>query len=120
MKFSRKEILELLKAWVAISIAFTILETGIVDLAKFGLVLGIMLFTVGIGFIFHELAHKFVAQRFHCWAEFRASNFWLILAIVLSFFGFIFAAPGYVAHTRVDERKNGIISNINHDFGGFY
>ena len=67
--------------------------------------------TVGIGFIFHELAHKIVAQRFGCFAEFRAFNGMLMLAVILSFLGFIFAAPGAVMIAGpVGRRRNGKIA----------
>jgi Zn-dependent protease len=64
------------------------------------------------GFFLHEMAHKFVAQRYGCWAEFRYSQQGLMIALVLSAVaGFLFAAPGavYIAG-RIDQRQNGIIS----------
>ena len=63
-------------------------------------------------FFLHEMAHKFVAQRYGCWAEFRYSQQGLMIALVLSALaGFLFAAPGavYIAG-RIDERQKGIIS----------
>ena len=54
---------------------------------------------------------KLVAQRFGCFAEFRAFNHMLMLALVMSFFGFIFAAPGAVMIAGpVGRRRNGMIS----------
>lgn len=112
MKFSQIELKELLKAWVAISLAFAILlNRGV----KFNLIfLLVFLFsglTVGIGFLFHELAHKFMAQRYHCWAEFRANTNMLFLAVIMSFFGFIIAAPGAVfIRGHVNHEQNGKIS----------
>jgi Zn-dependent protease len=64
------------------------------------------------GFFLHEMAHKFVAQRYGCWAEFRYSQQGLFIALILSAIaGFLFAAPGavYIAG-RIDKRQNGIIS----------
>jgi Zn-dependent protease len=46
------------------------------------------------GFVAHEMAHKVVAQRLGFWAEFRMSPYGLIMAVVTSMLGFIFAAPG--------------------------
>src|SRR3989338_6112404 len=67
--------------------------------------------TVGTGFLLHELGHKFVAQKYGCFAEFRAFNQFLILAIIMSFFGFVFAAPGAVMiNGPVGVRRNGKIS----------
>ena len=63
-------------------------------------------------FFLHEMAHKFVAQHYGCWAEFRYSQQGLLIAIVLAAIaGFLFAAPGavYIAG-RIDKRQNGIIS----------
>ena len=53
-------------------------------------------FGVGTGFLLHELAHKFIAQRYGYWAEYRANRNGLILIIVMSLMGFILAAPGAV------------------------
>jgi Zn-dependent protease len=56
---------------------------------------GISLLTVGIGFILHEMAHKFTAIRYGYWAEFRKDNSMLLVAVALaSLVGFVFAAPG--------------------------
>jgi Zn-dependent protease len=50
---------------------------------------------VGTGFMLHELAHKFVAQRYGYWAEYKASPMGLIFTVVMAaMFGFVFAAPG--------------------------
>lgn len=111
MKFSRVEIEHLLRAWVLVSLAFAILITGFSLTATFAVAMLFSAITAGIGFLGHELMHKYVAQRYGCWAEFRANDFMLGLMVVLSFFGFIFAAPGgvFIAN-HVTLRKNGIIS----------
>lgn len=55
--------------------------------------------------------HKYVAQGYDLWAEFRADYKMLWLAVFFSFFGFIFAAPGAVyIHGRITEERNGKIS----------
>ena len=52
---------------------------------------------VGTGFLLHELAHKFVAQRYGYWAEYKASPMGLVLTVVMALFiGIVFAAPGAV------------------------
>jgi Zn-dependent protease len=67
--------------------------------------------TVGTGFLLHELGHKIVAQRYGCFAEFRSFDQMLLLAILMSFFGFVLAAPGAVMiHGPVGVRRNGKIS----------
>ena len=106
---SMTEIIDLTKSWVAIAIAFAILQHGL----KTGFV-SAMIFsaiTVGIAFICHELAHKIAAQQYGCFAEFRSFDTMLILAILMSFVGFIFFAPGAVMISGpVGKRRNGIIA----------
>lgn len=111
MRFSRIEIEHLLRAWILVSLAFAILFAGFSLDARFAVAFVSAAITAGIGFIGHELMHKYVAQRYGCWAEFRANDFMLGLMVLLSFFGFIFAAPGGVLiANHVTPRKNGIIS----------
>ena len=111
MKFSPTEIRDLLRAWLLLSIAFAILFTGFSLDARFFTAVLISASTAGIGFLLHELAHKYVAQHYGCHAEFHAFDRMLWLAILLSFFGFIFAAPGAVfIRGRVTPQKNGHIS----------
>lgn len=116
-RFSREEIKHLLMAWFAISLAFGILN---VRGGNFGFAYPIFLvlsfvvsaITVGIGFLLHELAHKYVAQKYGCWAEFRADQNMLIFAVLMAAFaGFLFAAPGAVfIHGYVTIERNGKIS----------
>ena len=111
MRFSRIEIKDLLKAWFMVTLAFTILFLDSFSFEKAFFLFLVSLFTVGIGFLLHEMMHKFFATRYGCWAEFRADSRMLWLMVVMSFFGFIFAAPGGVyIRGRVDVRKNCIIS----------
>jgi len=106
---SEVEIKDLIKAWLAISIAFAIVMRSLN--LNFYSSFVIAALTVGVGFLLHELGHKFVAQRYGCFAEFRAFDKFLILAIIMSFFGFVFAAPGAVMITGpVGVRRNGKIS----------
>lgn len=112
---SKTELIDIAKAWLAISLAFTIAFAGLHFtsnfLAQFLTPLLISMLTVGIGFLLHEMAHKFAAQRYGCVAEFRAFNEMLFLAIAMSFLGFVFAAPGAVMISGMITRKeNGIIS----------
>lgn len=108
---SEIEIKDLIKAWVAISIAFAIVMRGSFLNLNFYSSFIIASLTVGVGFLLHELGHKFVAQRYGCFAEFRAFDKFLILAIIMSFFGFVIAAPGAVMiNGPVGIRRNGKIS----------
>ena len=115
MRFSKIEIKELAKAWIFISLAFTILFSG--GLAGLSLSSSFLIFfllsglTVGLAFLFHELMHKSVAQKYGFRAEFRAFDKMLWLSLIMSFFGFIIAAPGAVViEGRMDKDKNGKIS----------
>jgi Zn-dependent protease len=109
---SKTEVMHLLRAWIAISLAFSILFGGLASVQNFIVTFLIAGFTVGLGFLFHELAHKVLAQRYGCFAEFRAFDSMLILAILMSFLGFIIAAPGAVMISgRVSKKANGLISS---------
>jgi len=108
---SRTELRDLLKAWVVLSLAFAIAMYGLSISIEFLTIVFLSALTVGVGFLFHELAHKIVAQHYGCDAEFRAFNNMLILAMVMSIFGFVFAAPGAVMISGpVGIRRNGTIS----------
>jgi Zn-dependent protease len=108
---SQIELVDLLKAWIAISIAFGIVIGGLRFDVGFFWSLLLAAVTVGIGFLFHEMAHKFMAQHYGCAAEFRANDQMLLMAIVISFLGFVFAAPGAVMIAgHITKRENGIIS----------
>ncbi|MEK6807614.1 MAG: site-2 protease family protein [Nanoarchaeota archaeon] len=68
------------------------------------------LIAVGFAFVLHELAHKFVAQRYGFWAEFRMWPAGLFFAVMMAFIfkgGFVFAAPGATMIAPVTETKNG-------------
>ncbi len=107
---SETEIRDLIKAWIAISIAFAIVMKGLLELNFYERFI-IAAITVGTGFLLHELGHKVVAQRYGCFAEFRSFDQMLLLAVIMSFFGFVFAAPGAVMISGpVGIRRNGKIS----------
>ncbi len=92
---SRIELIDITKAWFVLSLAFAFVFSGISLLnGKIGnlfsldfLVLFLIsVFTAGLGFLLHELAHKFVAQKYGCVAEFRAFDNMLYLALGLAAF----------------------------------
>ena len=108
---SEAEIKDFIKAWIAISAAFAILLSKPVFSPDFYAKFVIASLTVGTGFLLHELGHKIVAQRYKCFAEFRSFDNMLLLALIMSFFGFVFAAPGAVMISgRINRQKNGKIS----------
>ena len=121
IRTSRTEIVDILKAWMALSFAFTFIYAGASVLGgdinkifslNFASIFVVSLFTAGFGFLLHELSHKFMAQHYGCAAEFRAWDQLLYLAVALAvFIGFIFAAPGAVMISGMVTRKeNGVIS----------
>jgi Zn-dependent protease len=98
-RISRQERLDLFIAWGAISLAFAIIfirDAGTrVDPFTALIFIGISLMTVGIGFVAHEMAHKFTAMKYGYWAEFRKDNTMLVVAVALAaLVGVVFAAPG--------------------------
>jgi len=107
---SDKELKDIAKAWFAISLAFGIVLGRLTW--KFFPAFIISAVAVGLGFLLHELSHKYFAQKFGYKAEFRSFDEMLFLAVIMSFFGFVLAAPGAVMiFSRViNINKNGIIS----------
>lgn len=62
-------------------------------------------------FVLHELGHKFTAQHFGYWSEFRASFVGLAMALGFAFaFGIPAAAPGATWHNAHSKRDQGKIS----------
>ena len=111
MKTSARELKDITKAWLAISVAFSILLTKELFSLEFAINFLISGLTVGLGFLLHEMGHKIMAQKYGCFAEFRSFDIMLVFAVVMSFFGFIFAAPGAVMISgRVSLERNGRIS----------
>lgn len=115
VKISKIEMIDLFKAWAAISIAFGIILTkvygGEATTTNFLLYLSLSAFTVGTAFVLHEMGHKITAQRYGLRAEFRSFDFMLLLAIAMSFLGFVIAAPGAVMITgKVAKDKYGRIA----------
>ena len=65
------------------------------------------------GFLLHELAHKWMAQQYGCWAEYRGNKNGLYFALMMSVFGFLLAAPGAVMVSgNITSRQNGIIAAV--------
>ena len=98
---------------LALALAFTIAYgRGSFGTPAFAQLFFVVLITVGSGFILHEMAHKFVAQRYGARAAYQAWPLGLLLAITTSIFGFIFAAPGavYIYAPYLRKKENGIIS----------
>ena len=110
-RFTKKEIRDLIISFIVIALGFTILYSN-GDYSHIGIVFPVVMIGVGVGFIFHELGHKFVAMHYGYYAEYELWPTGLIIALVSSFFGFIFAAPGAVViySQGMEEKTNGLIS----------
>jgi Zn-dependent protease len=57
-----------------------------------------------MGFILHELAHKYVAQRYGLWAEFRVNTMGVILTAISIVSPLKFIAPGAVVISGFADR----------------
>jgi Zn-dependent protease len=112
IKFSREEIKQLALAIGALTLAFTIvLADPFGSISDFILVLGMSFGAIATGFFLHEMGHKYLAQRYGCWAEFRAWTWGLLIAIMSAIVGFLFAAPGAVyIRGHITKEQNGKIS----------
>lgn len=107
---SKKELTDLTKAWFAISLAFAIVLGGLSGGIVYSFLIAAL--TVGVGFIFHELAHKAAAMHFGGRAEFRSFDGMLILAVLISLLGIVIAAPGAVMiRGQHNKTQTGIISS---------
>jgi len=118
-----KELKDLVISALVLALAFGIaLSGGYSAFSEPRLLLLVFLMSiiaVSLGFVLHELGHRFVARRLGCYAEYTMWPTGLILAVIVSFFGFVFAAPGAVViYPRSDawgratltKRKAGLIS----------
>lgn len=113
----KREWRDLAIGWLAVALAFAIMYVHNlgwrVEPAVFLLFFGIALATVGIGFILHELAHKFTAIRYGYWAEFHKDSLMLLAAVLLAaLVGVVFAAPGatVIYGAALTRREEGVIS----------
>ena len=110
-KFTMSEVRDLIIAFIFISLSFAIANSGR-DINNILSILPLIMVGVGAGFIFHELGHKFVSMKYGYWAEFKLWPQGLLFALVTSFFGFVFAAPGavYTYANYMTDEINGKIS----------
>jgi Zn-dependent protease len=117
-RITRRERFDLFIAWLGITIAFTLAIVlssfdGKIDPVKFLAIFGISCLTVGIGFVLHEMAHKFTAMKYGYYAEFRKDNVMLLMSVVLAaLVHIVFAAPGatVIYGGSLSKEQNGKIS----------
>jgi Zn-dependent protease len=123
MKFSKIEIRDLAICWLVLGFCFSLqylipsrnklYSESLIQFAEYFV---IALIGIGVGFVFHEMAHKGVAQKFGYQAEFHMWRLGLIIAMaaaILSFGRFLFFAPGAVytrAYKYPDPKEEGLIS----------
>ncbi|MFQ5910195.1 MAG: site-2 protease family protein [Thermoplasmata archaeon] len=115
LKFSAIELQQITISILVLALAFTILFSDplsrTTSLDYFARIFAISLAAVVTGFLFHELAHKVLAQKYGCWAEYRMSPFGLLFALMTAMFGFVFAAPGAVHISgHITKEQSGKIS----------
>ena len=113
-KFSKKELIHLAVSTVALSFAFALVLYRDEIYPGFNFrpeYFFYSLIIVGFAFILHEeLGHKLVAQKYGCWAEYRAWPTGLFFAVALALMskgGFVFAAPGAVMISNIKESELG-------------
>ena len=100
--FSEKEISDLTTATLAFTVALGFMFSGTLIGAlqnPSAFIVGALrsLLTLAPAFILHEIAHKIMAKRYGCWAEFRADPSGLRFGVILSAItGWVFMAPGAV------------------------
>lgn len=102
-EFSRQEIKQLLIAITVLTIAFSFplsqssLLFGTVSFSAIAGALPISLLSLLTAFICHELSHKFMAQRYKLWSEFRMFPAGLLISLLIALStGTVLAAPGAV------------------------
>ena len=82
-KFTSNEVRDLIISFFVISLSFSILYTGR-DFSAMYFILPIVMVGVGLGFILHELGHKFSAMHFGYWSEYQLWPVGLIIALASS------------------------------------
>ncbi|MEG3225308.1 MAG: site-2 protease family protein [Methanobacteriales archaeon Met13] len=111
VKFTAHEVRDIIISMLVIAGAFAYIFSGR-NINIFFYLIPITLVSVGLGFVIHELSHKFVAVHYGFYAEYRMWVQGLILALVTAYFGFVFAAPGavYIHGEYISREENGKIS----------
>lgn len=93
--FTGKELRDLIIAFIVLSLAFAIVNVGL-DAHGILSIFPIVMVGVGVGFLLHEVAHKYVAMKYGYQTEFKAWPLGLVIALATAFIGWVFAAPGSV------------------------
>lgn len=101
--FSRREIKDIIYSTLAIGFIFAYGP-------QFSIVTWLLIsLIVAISFIPHELAHKYVANKYNCFAQYQMWKSGLIIALIMTvFLGFAFIAPGAVVIYPITQDRYGI------------
>jgi len=111
-----KELKDLVVSAFLLALAFGIALSGgfraFFEPGSLIIVSAMALVGVSLGFVLHEMGHRFVARRFGCFAEYTMWPTGLMLALICSLFGFVFAAPGAVMiYPRADARGRATLTS---------
>jgi Zn-dependent protease len=120
IRFSRIEVIHILVAFCVLTLDFWLIATGanLLGTSMFGYnfsflaAVPVAALVTATGFVSHEMAHKFSAQRMGLWAEFRMALQWLFLSIMFAFVGFLFAAPGATMVGGWGSKKEAGVTSI--------
>jgi len=100
IRFSREEIVQIFIAMAVLTIAFSFAFVTYPPLSHLNEVIGYLplsFLAIATAFFCHEIAHKYVGQKFGYRSEFRMYPQGLLFALFLSVVaGIVFAAPGAV------------------------
>jgi Zn-dependent protease len=100
IKFSKQEIVHILIAMTVLTIAFSFAFVSYPPLSHIDEFIGFLplsFLAIATAFFCHEIAHKYVGQKFGYWSEFRMYPQGLMFALFLGIIaGVVFAAPGAV------------------------
>lgn len=106
VKIDTSEITHLLVSVVTLSLAFSFYSLGAFP---------VVLLTMGLGFLVHELGHRTVAKMFGAQATYIAWTNGLMLAVLMAVISggrFLFAAPGsvYIYGKNLSKMENGVVA----------
>ncbi|MGB7969108.1 MAG: site-2 protease family protein [Methanobacterium sp.] len=112
VNFTAREVRDIIISMLFIAVIFAFIFSQS-NINAFILLIPSLLIAVGLGFILHELAHKFVAIRYGFYAEFRIWFEGLIFAVITAIIiKLAFVAPGavYIHGNNISREQNGKIS----------
>lgn len=110
IEFSKNEIINLIIAFIVLTIAFAISTVGL-NLHGFVSILPIIMIGVGIGGLLHEIGHKYAAMKFGYRSEYKLWPLGLLIALLSSFIGIVIAIPGE-AHIYAEDLADDITGKI--------